>query len=84
MVTLILAMLLGATPESTTAQPLARPVKICREGRPETGTHMRVGRTCKTAEEWAEDDAKRQKYLPLSAQIHNNEEDIAKGAIRPK
>lgn len=34
------------------AVPAPQPVRICREGQRNLGTHVRSGRVCKTAEEW--------------------------------
>jgi hypothetical protein len=46
-----------------TAQP-PKPEKICRESVKETGSHIRTGRRCKTADEWARIDARNNDVVP--------------------
>lgn len=52
----LIASLLQATPLA--APPPAKPEKICRESAKQTGSHIRSGRRCKTAEEWAKIDGR--------------------------
>ena len=50
------------SPPSQAVAP-AKPVKICREGQRNLGTHLRSGRVCKTAEQWEADKADG-RYIP--------------------
>jgi hypothetical protein len=59
----------AATP--TTAE---KPQLICRQGERETGSHRRTGKRCKTADEWAKEDADRTRLSP-SAQITEGQRD---------
>jgi hypothetical protein len=55
---LLLLALQVAQPAQTAAQ---KPTLICRESSEETGSHIRSGRRCKTAEQWQREDADRTK-----------------------
>jgi hypothetical protein len=46
----------GASPE--------KPQLICRRGEQLVGSHIRTGRRCKTAEQWQQEDAKREAPAP--------------------
>lgn len=45
-------LLMAQAVAQTATPPLEKPRLICREGEQETGSHIRTGRQCKTAEEW--------------------------------
>lgn len=81
MFSILMVALLAA--DEPAAAPPPKPEKVCREIKMETGSHMRGGRKCKTAEEWAIEDAKNA-HLPVDARIQNNEDDIAKRATQPR
>jgi hypothetical protein len=53
----ILAALAVAPADSDATPP--RPTLICRAGERQVGSRIRKGRTCKTADEWAIEDARR-------------------------
>lgn len=64
LVTLIaVALAQTASPPLPAAPVAAKPVKICREGQRNLGTHMRSGRVCKTAEQW-EAEKTEGNYIP--------------------
>ena len=44
---------------ASAAAPTPKPRLICREGAQELGSHIHTSRTCKTAEEWWQWDARR-------------------------
>lgn len=55
MTPLIIALLMGMQandPAPAIPPPFHKPKLICRESEQETGSHIRGGRHCKTAEEW--------------------------------
>ena len=60
---LLAAALASATPEAPAPAP-AKPPLICREGENLTGSHIRTGRRCKTAEQWQIEDARRDRVPP--------------------
>ena len=56
----LLVALAGSEPAQAQAPPPApKPKLICREGQQELGSHIHTSRTCRTAEEWWQADAKR-------------------------
>jgi len=58
----LLAMLFASTPaEAPASRPTepAKPRLICRQGEQELGSHIHTSRTCRTAEQWQEEDARR-------------------------
>lgn len=60
---LLAAALVSAAPEAPAPTP-AKPPLICREGENLTGSHIRTGRRCKTAEQWQIEDARRDRVPP--------------------
>ena len=51
-----------------------KPKLICRQGESQLGTHMRVGRRCKTAQQWQEEEAgARNGPMPPSLTIHKDQ-----------
>jgi hypothetical protein len=82
---LMLALLVArADPAQTAAitEP-TKPAKICREGDQVTGSHVRSGRRCLTAEEWDREDARRDRR-PLTMQVTGEQRDGAQPATRPQ
>ncbi len=63
MLTLLFPVALGAAAVPP-AEPTAKAVKICRESTKQTGSHIRTGRRCKTAEEWARIDGAEGQVIP--------------------
>jgi hypothetical protein len=83
MLTLVLPiLLLAGADNATAAAAVPKPEKICREVKMETGSHIRAGKRCKTAEEWAREDAKNAN-LPVSAAIRHDPDDVARELQRP-
>src|SRR4029453_1623834 len=52
-----MAFLFGAAPDASPQTPTEKPKLICRETQQQTGSHIRTGRRCKTAEQWLKYDA---------------------------
>ncbi|HKX92374.1 MAG TPA: hypothetical protein VJM15_08125 [Sphingomicrobium sp.] len=58
MLLVALAVSAAAAPAATDGTP-PNPTLICRAGERQVGSRIRKGRTCKTAEQWAIEDARR-------------------------
>ena len=56
---LLIAALAAAPADKPPAAAPSKPMLICRASERETGSRIRHGRKCKTAEEWAIEDAER-------------------------
>jgi len=52
-------MLALATAEQQSSEPPPKPKLICRGDEQELGSHIHKGRRCKTAEQWQQEDARR-------------------------
>jgi len=52
----LFTMILAADPQPA---PPPKPMLICRQSEREVGSHIHPSRRCKTAEEWAVEDARR-------------------------
>ena len=63
--------------------PPAKPKLICRTDEQELGSHIRPGRRCKTAEEWAAEDAKKDQ-IPPSMRVTAGQGDGAPHPTRPQ
>ena len=60
MIVPLFALVAAAAPDPATASPpTPTPMLICRASERETGSRIRHGRKCKTADEWALEDARR-------------------------
>jgi hypothetical protein len=62
-----------AEPDGARPTP-GRPSKTCRESEVQTGSHIRSGRRCKTAEEWAREDQEKGRLSP-SARVTEGQGD---------
>jgi hypothetical protein len=63
----LLAVVLA--PADPSAQPApAKPRLVCREAEGHLGSHVRTARQCKTAEQWAQEDADRER-VPLNLRM---------------
>jgi|tagenome__1003787_1003787.scaffolds.fasta_scaffold19585987_2 hypothetical protein len=51
-----------------------KPPLICRESENQLGTHIRVGRRCKTEEEWRIDDERRGR-MPATMEVTEGQGD---------
>jgi len=58
-VTLLLAFSASAPSQVPASPSTPKPKLICRGGEQEVGSHIHTSRTCKSAEEWWQWDAKR-------------------------
>ncbi|HEY6661602.1 MAG TPA: hypothetical protein VIZ66_01640 [Sphingomicrobium sp.] len=58
MIVPLFALVAAAAPDPAAAAP-PQPMLICRASERETGSRIRHGRKCKTADEWALEDARR-------------------------
>lgn len=82
----VVALTLAQAAAVTSTAPAAiesptQPVKICRDGGRNLGTHMRKGRVCKTADEWAE-EKKGGNYIP-SMTIRRTQDKAIEGLPKP-
>ena len=59
MLAVLIVALAAADPAA--AVPPAKPMLICRASEREVGSRIRKGRRCKTADEWAREDAERER-----------------------
>ena len=64
MVIALLMAVAAQAPQAAPPGPLPKPQRICRENERRTGSHIRSGRTCKTAEQWQMEDAARDRIPP--------------------
>lgn len=65
-----------AAPSAVAPVPSAeKPKLICREGEPETGSHIRAGSRCMTQAEWQAVDDRAQNRVPPSARITKGQGD---------
>ena len=71
---LLAVALASAAPQSAPAAAAEKPSLICRESENLTGSHIRTGRRCKTAEQWQIEDAKRDR-LPPSLRVTEGQMD---------
>ena len=62
------------------AQVMDKPKLVCREGEQELGSHMHTSRRCKTAEDWQQEDARRDQ-MPTTLTVVPGQGD---GAPRPQ
>ena len=72
--TVIAIALAAANAQAAPAAPPEKPQLICREGQAVTGTRRRVGKRCKTAEEWQKEDAELDR-IPPTLRITKGQED---------
>ncbi len=70
LISMLLTVAAQAAPVPPAAQPAPAPssTRICRATQAPTGSHMRVGKKCRTAEQWAEED-RRKTLVPPSMQV---------------
>jgi hypothetical protein len=63
------------------APPAVKPERICRESERRTGSHIRSGRRCRTAEQWRAEDERRDN-VPADLRVTDGQNDL--GATRPQ
>jgi len=79
-----LALLMAVGSAQPQASPaLEKPELICREGEQQLGSHMRTSRRCKTAEEWRQEDLKRDQ-MPTTMRITDRQRDALTPKTRPQ
>jgi hypothetical protein len=74
------------TGQAAEVQPAAVPAKprlVCRESQSHLGSRVRTGRLCKTPEQWAQEDAERER-VPLTLQVTAGQGDAAQPTRRPQ
>ena len=81
MILTLLALLAASDPAAPPPQT-AKPVRICREGEKQLGSHMHASRRCMTAEQWQVEDARRDR-IPITARVTADPDDAARAATRP-
>lgn len=79
---LAVALLQSSGPAPAAADPSSQERKTCRSGERTLGSRVVRPRRCKTASEWAEEDA-RGTGLPLSAQVTEGQAQPGQGT-RPQ
>ncbi len=78
-----LAFLLTMAAQTQPAVLADKPQLICREGEEHTGSRIRTGRRCKTAEEWQIEDQRRDAQ-PTSMRVTDNQRDALPTPKRPQ
>jgi hypothetical protein len=78
---ILLALLVAGDVPAAAPRP-EKPKLICRDAEKELGSHMRTNRRCLTAEEWQNEDARRDR-IPLTARVSADPDDAARAATRP-
>ena len=64
-----LALLIALSdPASSAPAPAPKPKLICRDAQEELGSHIRTPRQCKTAEQWQEEDRRRDQ-IPATLKV---------------
>ena len=58
--------------------PPAKEAKICRASETRTGSRIRTGRRCRTAAEWAKEDAERRRIPPSLLVTEGQHDGLAK------
>ena len=79
-----LSLLLAAAAQSAVppaTPPAVKPARICRETERQTGSHIRTGRRCKTAEQWRLEDERRDR-VPADMRVTEGQNDL--GKTRPQ
>ena len=71
---LLAIALLSGSAEAASAAPPEKPKLICRESQRLTGSHIRSGRRCKTAEQWLREDGELDR-IPPTMRITKGQED---------
>ncbi|HEU4498374.1 MAG TPA: hypothetical protein VFR60_03460 [Sphingomicrobium sp.] len=77
---LLMLAIIGAVIVPDFAQALQEPapsekvVRICRKSETRTGTRIRTGRKCRTAEEWQKEDEEKAR-VPLSLTVTEGQND---------
>ena len=74
MALLLLAVIFGTATAEPAPQQAEKPKLICREKEQQTGSHIRTGKVCKTAEQWQIDDAALERASP-SARVTEGQQD---------
>ena len=68
------------------AQPAAAPPKpklLCRQSETHLGSRVRTPRSCKTPEQWAQEDAERTR-IPLTLRVTAGQGDAAQPTRKPQ
>lgn len=78
----VLGFLIAPGPGLASQEPVPpdKESKICRQAAPRTGSRVKTGPRCKTAEEWRKEDEERSR-IPLSATITEGQPE---GPARPR
>jgi hypothetical protein len=71
-----LASLMGADLAAAAEPPVppAKEAKVCRGSEKRTGSHVRTGRRCKTAEQWLVEDEERSR-IPVTLTVTEGQGD---------
>ena len=64
MVATLFAIIIVAQASASAPVPQPKQELVCRKSQQETGSRIRKGRRCKTAEEWAREDEERSRMAP--------------------
>jgi hypothetical protein len=80
--TVFALMLLTGQPAAQLSDP-PKPKLVCRESERRLGSHVRTGRRCKTAQQWEEEDAERDR-VPVTLRVTAGQGDAAQPTRKPQ
>jgi hypothetical protein len=78
-----LALAAAGSDPAPAVTPPSKPKLICRESEAELGSHIHRGRRCKTAEEWALEDANKEQ-IPATMRVTTSPGDGVPHPQRPQ
>ena len=79
---LLALLLLAAEPVAQPADPPKLKL-VCRDSERRLGSHVRTGRRCKTPEQWAQEDAERDR-VPVTLRVTAGQGDPAQPTRQPQ
>ena len=79
----LLGLLMDFAAPASAQAPVREPKLICRGGQIETGSHIRARMRCLSAEQWQQEDERRDR-IPLSLQVTGAQGDGQPAPKRPQ
>jgi hypothetical protein len=77
-----LALLVVSGEPAHSQVPPPKPKLICREGESQTGSHVHTGARCLTAQQWEQEDARRDR-VPVTLRVTAGQGDGQPAAAQP-